>query len=318
MSKSVFCNRCGAESALPGAVFCNRCGARLAKRSSTVGEFLLSLVKCLGYYAVFLGVSLGVDLVYTTFATIRAAAAENTAVNKLTEEALYAEYSRYAPQVSIFSALLVLVIYVIIFRARGKRLAKEIRLKGLNVLSGGAMIAMGASAQFLVALLLTVLYAFYPSLSEYSNSDTFEMIFQNSDPLFQFLHIAVMTPIIEEVLFRGLIHTRLRRTVSPALAVILSSLIFGVAHGNAEQFVYTCLVGALMGAAYEKYGSIIAPILIHAAFNGTSFVLQYLNFKYSVTYLFFFAAATGLFLVCTSFVFCAKNTPYTPNAKERS
>ena len=82
-----------------------------------------------------------------------------------------------------------------------------------------------------------------------------------------FLTTIGMAPILEELLFRGLIYKRLRNICKPFVAAIISSLAFGITHGNLVQFLYAFFAGMLMAYVYEKYKNIWAPIIFHLFAN---------------------------------------------------
>lgn len=89
--------------------------------------------------------------------------------------------------------------------------------------------------------------------------------------------IAVLGPVLEEMLFRGAITKVLLRTYSPAKAIAFSALIFGVFHINPTQVVGATLSGFLFAWLYYKTGSIVPGILIHILNNALSvfFSLHY-------------------------------------------
>ncbi len=90
----------------------------------------------------------------------------------------------------------------------------------------------------------------------------------------QIICLGVISPIVEELIFRGLIFRRLRRrTMSVKQAMLMSGLMFGFYHGNLVQMIYGSLAGILLAYLYEKYGSIKAPILAHICMNIVAIVL---------------------------------------------
>lgn len=89
----------------------------------------------------------------------------------------------------------------------------------------------------------------------------------------QIVATAVAAPLIEELLFRGLIYKRLRVLVKPIPAMIISAAIFGIAHGNFVQFVYAFLLGIIFAYVYEKFHNIWIPITFHAGANLISVVI---------------------------------------------
>ena len=83
----------------------------------------------------------------------------------------------------------------------------------------------------------------------------------------QLLSSGLLIPIVEEVVFRGILFRLLRRWTSFPWAMLLSALVFGAYHGNLVQFVYATLCGVLLAYLCEKYHSILAPILSHMVMN---------------------------------------------------
>lgn len=77
----------------------------------------------------------------------------------------------------------------------------------------------------------------------------------------------VVSPITEEIIFRGLIFNRMRRYMPHAAVVIVSGLLFGIYHGNWVQGLYGGCMGILMAYLYERTHSFFTPCLFHATAN---------------------------------------------------
>ncbi len=90
-----------------------------------------------------------------------------------------------------------------------------------------------------------------------------------------FIALVIAAPILEELIFRGIMLDGLLRIYSPTKAIVVSSLLFGVIHLNPAQFVGGALVGGFMGWVYFHTRSVLATILIHASFNLTAFAESY-------------------------------------------
>lgn len=116
------------------------------------------------------------------------------------------------------------------------------------------------------------------NLAEYSKAyqEASEALYAPSFPV-QILCVGIVIPIMEELVFRGLIYRRMRRLVSPARAMLSSALFFGLYHGNLVQAIYGITSGLLLAYLYEKYGSMKAPILAHMLMNIVSCVLSAAN-----------------------------------------
>lgn len=79
----------------------------------------------------------------------------------------------------------------------------------------------------------------------------------------------VISPLAEEVVFRGVIYNRLRRFYGPAVGIVVSGVLFGVFHGNPVQGVYGACLGMLMAYLYERSRRFLIPVLFHAVANLT-------------------------------------------------
>lgn len=86
----------------------------------------------------------------------------------------------------------------------------------------------------------------------------------------------VVSPVAEEAVFRGILYNRCKRYLGrPVVAAVLSSLLFGVLHGNVTQGIYGFVIGLVITWFYEEYRSFLAPVLVHAAANVSVFAASY-------------------------------------------
>ncbi len=84
------------------------------------------------------------------------------------------------------------------------------------------------------------------------------------------LSYVVLAPIGEEWMFRGALYAALRETAGVAPGAIASGLVFGAVHGSATLVLPISLLGVLMALAYEKTGTLAAPMAFHACQNALS------------------------------------------------
>ena len=125
-----------------------------------------------------------------------------------------------------------------------------------------------ASVVFILALGLWTNYL--SELADLPNSmqETFEMMMCH--PL-GIIAIVIMAPIVEELLFRGAIEGYLlRKWKHPAGAIVFSSLVFGLVHGNWVQAPFAFVIGLALGWMYYRTGSLLPGILMHFVNNGTA------------------------------------------------
>lgn len=88
----------------------------------------------------------------------------------------------------------------------------------------------------------------------------------------------MVSPLAEEVLFRGVIFNRMRRLYGPVAAIAASGLFFGAFHGNMVQGVYAGCMGILIAYLYERSGKFIVPFSFHAVANLAVYVIAHITF----------------------------------------
>jgi membrane protease YdiL (CAAX protease family) len=88
-----------------------------------------------------------------------------------------------------------------------------------------------------------------------------------------YITIGICAPILEELIFRGIILRGLLNRYHPKKAIIWSAVIFGIAHLNPWQFIAAFSIGLFMGWVYYRTKSIFPGIFIHWFNNSISFAL---------------------------------------------
>lgn len=86
-----------------------------------------------------------------------------------------------------------------------------------------------------------------------------------------------LAPILEEILFRGILLKGLLTSNSPKKAIIISSIFFGLVHGQPGMITGAILLGLFLGYIYYKTNSIGLTILMHFATNLFGIIAYYLN-----------------------------------------
>lgn len=100
------------------------------------------------------------------------------------------------------------------------------------------------------------------------------MDFGSQTGIFAFLMMVVAAPILEELIFRGIILDGLLKKYSPTKSILISSLLFGLVHLNPWQFVTGLVIGIFLGWVYHKTRSLSFSIIIHAAANLSGFIMR--------------------------------------------
>lgn len=87
----------------------------------------------------------------------------------------------------------------------------------------------------------------------------------------------------EELLFRGIVQGLFKRAYGPAPAILITSLLFGVAHylaltgsGKEVYIAIAATLGIVLGIAYEVSDNLVVPALIHGLWNAFLFVINWI------------------------------------------
>lgn len=102
--------------------------------------------------------------------------------------------------------------------------------------------------------------------------------FTSQNGIFSFISIVVVAPIIEELIFRGIILDGLLRKYSPVKSIVISSFLFGILHLNPWQFIGAFIIGLFSGWVYYRTKKLSLSILIHLVNNLIAFIgMNYMN-----------------------------------------
>lgn len=159
--------------------------------------------------------------------------------------------------------------YFICRKQTGKKLNFNFSTKNLYtyLLIFPLMFGMMLIAEFLTTQIPVTgpffgkMFEIFSELMEQMTKDTSMMI----------LLAVFMAPIFEEIVFRGIIQKGLiNKGMKPMHAIWIAAIVFGIVHANPWQFVGAVLLGFVLGIVYERTGSLLMPILLHAFNNGLS------------------------------------------------
>lgn len=128
--------------------------------------------------------------------------------------------------------------------------------------------------------------------------------------------LAVVPAFCEELIYRGIIFNGFRKFGS-VTAVLLSALMFALAHGSAMQFFYQFILGVVLALLVLRTGSIVVSMVAHFVNNATVIVVNYIslktgflaeetNFSWWVVLIAFCSAIVAGILVWLVLKFCAK------------
>lgn len=111
-----------------------------------------------------------------------------------------------------------------------------------------------------------------------SKSDAYQTVMEDQYSAYFLVGLfcySIVSPIAEEILFRGVFFAYMRRFLTLKLAIVLSSALFGFYHMNAVQGIYAFVIGCLIAYSYEYFGSFLMPLAVHMLSNLLSYCLSY-------------------------------------------
>ena len=153
--------------------------------------------------------------------------------------------------------------------------------------------------------------------------DTFRAMSRN---VFGIISIAIMAPLVEELLFRGAIQGHLlRKGMKPVYAILIASAVFGIVHMNPIQIPFAFAIGMIFGWLYYRTGSVVPGMIGHFINNSIATIQMALLSKEELntktiewlgegpTYALF---AISLALTIGMFLYLKKRLPAAPSYKE--
>jgi uncharacterized protein len=82
--------------------------------------------------------------------------------------------------------------------------------------------------------------------------------------------LVIGAPFVEELFFRGLLLRGLLGVTRPPVAIVVSGLLFGLAHFEAAQFAGLAVFGVILGVLAWRTGRLVPGMAAHAAFNAVA------------------------------------------------
>ena len=227
-------------------------------------QILASLGKAIAYLALFLGSQ---ALVSTGF-SIAAALTVIVETGSLDLFQMLEVLMAYVTPITLASNLFTLVFLLLFFPLRRKNPLREFQLQPIPPLAAAGAVSIAPVLYGAVTLVLSLLPAAW--MADYAQASAA----LNDTGLLPFLSVALAAPVVEEVIFRGLIQSRLAHALPGWPAVVLSALLFALCHGQPVWMGYAFVLGMVLGIMAWRTGSILPSILTHIVFNAIGQVLS--------------------------------------------
>lgn len=179
----------------------------------------------------------------------------------------------------VYSMTILIAIGVPLLIKKRRTAVDDIGLARLPVWTDIFITPISVVAYFLLsACLTTIAIKFIPWFDMNQAQDTgFDNLGQQYELVLTFFTLVVIAPFAEEVLFRGYLYGKLKKTAPIWLAIIITSVTFGFIHGQWNLAIDTFALSVMLCLLRELTGSIWASILLHMSKNFIAFFFLFIN-----------------------------------------
>ena len=232
------------------------------------------LIKGLAYFLLFLAsqvVASYVLIFYYVFKYMfQLPAGADFDATQITEEAMEMVFADINSLLIIYAFILVVFLFIF-FALRKKRFLNEIQFRKFSPKYLPAMALLTFGLYFFVTSILN----FLPESLMKSYAESSSFISEGSFAV-SMITQALIAPFTEELVFRGLMLSRFNKALPKWIGITISSLFFGLVHGNPVWFVYAAALGCIFCIVAERTGSIFSTFLMHCVFNASGTIFAYL------------------------------------------
>lgn len=282
------CPRCGAENPDTNLT-CAHCGASLSETGNNENNLyapktaytpphvrhprpnpISAVLHALLYVFLFFGCQSFVISAYTTSLIMGHGSINSEEIMNLILTAV----EEKTVSILLISNLVTVLVICLLFHLRHKKPSLEMGFKRINFMRIPSFAIYGIALNVFVSCTISYLpisKELVDSLNEQYSSLSGTSLFS------EILSVVVVAALVEEIIFRGLAISRLKRGMSKFAAVLISAVLFGIAHGTPLAVLYSFSIGLIFGAMHMSFDSVIPGIICHAFFNLTPYVVPLNN-----------------------------------------
>lgn len=171
--------------------------------------------------------------------------------------------------------ILILLPCLLYFVITKSSITQTLHLKKVNLLD----LVMSIGIALFIIPLMTLINILSQLFAHNYLQDYIEEI--NSMPYLLLIFLMAVTPgIVEEIAFRGIILKNYRNQ-TVLVTCIINGFLFGMFHGNLNQFSYAFLLGIVFSYVMHLTGSIIPAMVMHFTINASNLTFQRVMFALS-------------------------------------
>ena len=153
----------------------------------------------------------------------------------------------------------------------------ELGLNNLVTFSDIGLALAGFFGYLAFSAILTALFSVFPWFNLNENQPLlYSTLISPSDKILAALALVVAGPILEEVIYRGLIYGKLRKNHSLITSILTVSILFGFLHGQWNVGVDVFALSVVACLMRETTGTIYAGIILHILKNAIAFYMLFI------------------------------------------
>ncbi|MBR3252524.1 CPBP family intramembrane metalloprotease [Candidatus Saccharibacteria bacterium] len=175
------------------------------------------------------------------------------------------------------SLLVVVVLPPLLFKDKIAKISRErLGLRGLPTWTDVGLAPVGYIVSILIASGLTAVFNLVSWFNASEAQDLgYSYYMQGWERGLAFVMLAVFAPIVEEIIFRGWLYGKLRVKIPKWVAILVTSLLFGLVHLQWNVGITVFSMSVVNCILREVTGTIYAGMLVHMLNNGIAFYLVY-------------------------------------------
>ena len=231
-------------------------------------KFWVNVGKAAAYFGAYFGgqivVSFAVILVLSTIISITMISPDGSFDMEAYMNKANAALADAMPYILIGAGIFSILTFFIVAKIRKKKFAESASLKKFKPATVAPIVIGGIAFNFAISYLMNLIPFPQAWIDSYEASSS-ELLGNVGIALW--IAVVIMAPLVEELTFRGFMYTRLKQGMPKWIAVVLTSLVFGIVHGTIIWAIYTFVFSLCLIYIFEKTKSLWACILFHMSFN---------------------------------------------------
>lgn len=261
-------------------------------------KIIKSFIKAILYFLLYFGVQIVASIIFGVAIAVKI---RMSVPMEEFDAAFATAIERNTMLLSLITNIITIFAVWLVFKIRKRSLFSELDIKKIRLIGAVALVVFGACMNIVMSMLLEVLplpEAWWADYNESASAVTSDFT------IVGILAAAVLAPITEELVFRGLLYRSIADGCGIWIGAVLSALVFGIMHGSLIWAIYAAILGFILAMIYAKTRSLLCPMLVHFGFNGVNYIISGMTFYFVI--LSFILAAVSAVMICVFNVADAK------------